>query len=267
LISGTVRYECKAEGLESRPFDYMPASPSVVTKVEITLDEKKGAILVVYVSNAPDVPAALKSADEMAAYVAERLAYRLVLAGNSVVSIGQPYQTHYSLGGQLRTSIPMRVVGSHLVADPEIQQIQGWLAQTNPAGEEYHAAFRTALDTPDPAARFMGLYHLLMVLSHDNQKEVDRFIKQEEGKKNFANTRPVPGQPGKFREESKYSRLRNEFAHNRRTGTVAKTRSEMEDSLPDLVKVTRAAIEKLRLTAPTPRSLSLWQRIKRCFGR
>ncbi len=267
MVSGTVTFNCQLKCLNIPAFDHTPAPPSLVLKVEILCHEKTGLDFIAHVSGATDVNAAVQGALAEVSELADRIAFHIALVGNGVLGIGQPVMTGYNLGTSVSSSLALSVSGSVTFTPGDVQQLLDWLKQTTPAGLEYLPAFHTALDSGDATTQYMGLYHLLMILGHDEQKLVDKFIKQEEGSRNFARTRPKRDDPSVLMEESKYTRLRNEFSHRRPGVNILTTRSEMSTSLSDLVKVTKAAVQRMRPSPPHPKiKRNCSQRLKKRLG-
>jgi hypothetical protein len=113
------------------------------------------------------------------------------------------------------------------------------LEQRAPAGERMFGSFRAALQSGSSVEQFLHLYHILMMLMNDKQGEIDKFIQSEQPTIPHA---PRPDKP--HINETVYTRLRNEFAHNRPGVNLDQTKREMADRTGGLVVVTRRAIER-----------------------
>ena len=257
MLNGTISFNCRVVGLAFDSFDHAPKPPSIISKASIVCDLTTGMDFTATITNAPDMVSARQAAMDEVVRLADRIAYHLAPLDKSIIGLGIPVMTGHSFPGMLGHSTNAFISGFRKLAVPELQKMATWLNEAAPPGEDYLPAFHAALVSLDPAARFMSLYHLLMILGNDDQWEVDKFVKKVEGKRNFANTRPVRDKPNVFKEESRYSRLRNEFAHHRQSKTVLTTRAEMEACLYDLVMVASAAVEKMRPSPPKHRKIRL----------
>ena len=112
------------------------------------------------------------------------------------------------------------------------------LEQAAPPGERNFRLFRSALQATSPVEEFMHLYNLLLMFFDDKQAKVDKFILREKPR--------VPLTPDpriKNRLETVYTRLRNEFGHQRQGVNLDTTKAEMKERLGELVALTKRAIE------------------------
>lgn len=256
MVSGQIEFACKASDLNIQQFHYAPTKPgTAITKVEVTCDDKIGLAIVVHLVNAADNRTAEAMALEEVSSLIDRLAYSLALVKGSVFRFGLPAVASLAIGNTVANTLSLVTRGCYTLNGQEVANLRLEITSQNPPGEDFFPAFHAALNSEDPATKFMGLYHLLMVLGHDDQKLVDKFIRKTEGSSNFAQTRPRRNDPTVFDWESKYTRLRNEFAHNRKAhgASIEKTRAEMEASLPGLVAVAKEAVRSMRPKAPKQR--------------
>jgi len=115
------------------------------------------------------------------------------------------------------------------------------LEQTAPAGERNFGLFRSARQSTSPVEEFMHLYNLMLMFFDDSrpgaQERLDEFIRT--GKPRVPST-PRPRLPV---HETVYTRLRNEFAHQRPGVNLDDTKAAMKNNLGDLIELIKRAIE------------------------
>lgn len=118
------------------------------------------------------------------------------------------------------------------------ERLKTELEQPTPPGARNFGLFRSALLSTSPVEKFMHLYNILLMFFDDKQTGVDEFILGE--------NRSVPLTPHphiKNRLETVYTRLRNEFGHQRRGVNLDDTKAEMKKRLGELIGLTKRAIE------------------------
>jgi hypothetical protein len=130
----------------------------------------------------------------------------------------------------------VQVLASNPVPEADLK---AKLEQQSLPGERYFGLFCSALLSTSPVEEFMHLYNILLMLYNDSQTCVHQFIISAEP---TVQQTPDP-RPDKKRWETVYTRLRNEFGHNRAGVDIDKTKAEMANHLGGLIVLTRRAIE------------------------
>lgn len=87
--------------------------------------------------------------------------------------------------------------------------------------------YASAIRQEDPVAKFMFLYNIILSISGDKQKELDRRILSVAPDTNRTRS---PKDPKIF--ETVFTRLRNEVGHSRKLEDIDGIRSEIIDNLP-----------------------------------
>ena len=111
----------------------------------------------------------------------------------------------------------------------------------------YSDLFYFALGLTDPLSKFMVLYLIVLTLCEDNQKKVDQCVlKIQPTVSTNPRHKPLGKSKKEFGEtpETLYTRLRNQVSHVRPETTIETTKSEMEQSLSDFIKVTKEVINQ-----------------------
>jgi len=99
--------------------------------------------------------------------------------------------------------------------------------------------YSSAIQQEDPIARFMFLYNIILTLSGDLQATVDSNILE------VSPDTPITVSPFKTDiEETLYTRLRNEIAHNRVGAEFGATSNEVRSSVQGLGKIVKELILK-----------------------
>ena len=86
-----------------------------------------------------------------------------------------------------------------------LENLRETLSQLDLPGESYYVLFRHALNTTDPASKFLALYQILAAKYKDNQDKIDEFLKRQ----GIEETQTRPTRQGGFRMETTFTRLRN----------------------------------------------------------
>jgi hypothetical protein len=115
------------------------------------------------------------------------------------------------------------------------------LEQTAPPGEANFGRLRSARLSIGPVEEFMHLYGILIDLFNDSQANVDAFVVSEEP---GVPQTPDPRNGHHPRNETIYTRLRNEMAHKRAGTSVEATKNGMADQVGGLRNIVRKAIER-----------------------
>jgi hypothetical protein len=124
------------------------------------------------------------------------------------------------------------------VVEMPAAQLKGQLEQPLQAGERNFGLFRSARQSESPVEEFMHLYHLLLMLYNDSQRDVGAYVVCQDP------TIPQTQDPRRSGVmETVYTRLRNEFAHQRVGVNLENTKAEMADRLGGLIALTKRAIE------------------------
>ena len=126
-----------------------------------------------------------------------------------------------------------------LVLGVDAAQVKAELEQISPPGEQHYGLFRSARQSLSPVEEFMHLYHILLMIYNDKQRDVDAFIISEDPA--VPQTQSPHDKHGGM--ETVDTRLRNELAHKRAGVNLDNTKSEMVNRLGGLITLTKRAIE------------------------
>ncbi len=120
-----------------------------------------------------------------------------------------------------------------------IEDIRELLETDTPLISIQASFFRFALCQSNPVGRFMLLYNILLSLNGDKQVRLDYFvIKEQHG------VEQTPS-PVEKRNETIYTRLRNEIAHARKGATAQKAVKGIETHVSTFQAIVRTAILRL----------------------
>ena len=246
MFNGTVKFvaEIRGNGITFSSFDFNPNEPGIV-KVQIEGPdghEIKSAVHLVSVAT-EDVGMVL--AEKVNTATLNRIAFLYNLAiekarstESSFSTVNPPPGVHLVAAGAA-----MFIRGAGTVAlgitPPALPAFKSQLEQVALPGERNFGLLRSARQSESPAEEFMHLYHILLMIHDDKQPKVDGFI---EGQEPSVPQTQHPRKPIGVM-ETIYTRLRNEFAHNRAGGNLEPTKAEMANRLGGLIALVKRAIE------------------------
>jgi len=222
--------------------DIDPKEPSV-EKVELASDGKV-IVSTVHLSGIPSEETGRAIAERVNAVLLNRLAFHrgIVLEkarrlGDQFFPLINPSGGHHLAaftGYFTLTGSPVRMVASILPGP-----LKAALELPALPHERYYGLYFSARRCESPAEEYMHLYNVLLMLFGDSQNDVDAFIVTEE-----------PGVPQSQHPKKKlgmmetaFTRLRNEFAHQRHGVNLDTTKQEMQRRVPRLADLVKRAIE------------------------
>jgi hypothetical protein len=219
-----------------------------VGKVEVVSEDERCVVVKTVFKEVSSPEDAASIALVIATQVADRLAFQYE------ISLCDPVRGEANLIDQNQSSIAHAIFSgrgsltaaghfTNKVSQADVPQLKPILANDEPNKGDYYSLFRWVLRQDDPVARFMYLYRILLSLqggANHTQKSVDAFItSQEPGVQTVFNVRLN-------RNETIYTRLRNEVGHEIGGTTLAITRQGMEQRIGKLVNHVKAAISLIQ---------------------
>jgi hypothetical protein len=120
------------------------------------------------------------------------------------------------------------------------------LERAAPPGKHGFTLFRSALLSTSPVEEFMHLYNILLMLFDDEQAGVDDFIIEQNpgvAKKERPPINRRRRRQRSLKEETVYTRLRNELGHKRTDVNLDTTKAEMKSCIQELRMLVKRAIE------------------------
>jgi hypothetical protein len=258
---GVVMSECvltfasRVEGIEFRSIDCPSDHPSI-TKVEVSSGNGGDVTFKISLTDVSDPGEARAIARRAAARAADALSFnlgravtepRLVeeAATEVIVDVSGKRDVHAKVGTVISTVTQASCVS--LLGEAGLGELETALSRVNPPGEPNYVLFRSALGATGPASKFLALYQILdLLINQDkieaNQDKIDQFIREQDPSVPVTKTKPRKN--GSFKDETLYTRLRNEYMHNRSDVTLAATRAGMEANLAGLVSLVQTAIKR-----------------------
>jgi hypothetical protein len=127
------------------------------------------------------------------------------------------------------------------VRSPELIREEVWRCMEEETSwrDDFYGFFRAAMQSSGPVEEFMHLYHILLMICRDEQSKVDALILEISPCTEKSSS---PKRKGK--EETIFTRLRNEFTHRREDVDILDVKRRMAEIVPDLRGIVRQAISK-----------------------
>lgn len=242
MFSGTVKFHAtiRGNGLTFPLVDFDPKKPGV-DRIEMEATTGDDIQSTVYFSSVATEDEGRAIAAQVNAAALNRISFfhTIVIENARITSTDfsrlnpEPNHLYAGAGHFSLTGYPVRLVTGLTAAG-----LRNELEQSTSPGERNFGLFRSARQSASPVEEFMHLYHILLMLFDDHQVNVDAFINQEEP--------AVPQTPHPLKQdvmETMYTRLRNEFAHQRSGVNLETTKTEMASKLGELIAITKRAIE------------------------
>ena len=245
MFNGTVNFIAKirGNGITFEPFTFNPNKKGV-DKLEIEAPKPKGDLIKsrVYLVSVETEKEGEALAAEVNDWTLNRIAFAFDIVVEKATNTDCQFVPVKSQQGKLAivsTERCLSIEAVQAVIGIPVGDLKKQLENESQPGEGYYSFFRFARQSESPVEEFMYLYHILSMLFNDSQPEVDAFILQKDPK-----VLKTPSPKFKNREETVYTRLRNELAHQRQGVNLDDTKAEMKNQLGGLIKLTKRAIEQ-----------------------
>jgi hypothetical protein len=246
MYKGSVEFvaEIKGNGLTFPRFDFNPHKPGV-DKVEIEGLDGDLICSTVHLTTVQSCEAGISLATEVNTAALNRIAF----CENIAIENARVKRDDFSsLDVQPGAHVLVAGTGCYALTGGDVKfpvgrspaRLKAELQQPTAPGERYYGLFRSARQSMGPIEEFMHLYHILLMIYNDKQADVDEFILSADA------SVPQTQHPRKKDSgvmETVYTRLRNEFAHERVGIDLEQTKAEMTHRLGDLRTLTRQAIK------------------------
>ena len=242
MATGTLEFAAPIAGVRFEPID-VNVPHAAVEKVVLQTENDERLKITFHLIDV----FTFEGAEAIAARILPSIINRLAFYRN--VSVGEPYQIGGTLpkdpSDSLHTvrrdllllwdeAIPILTLGDDMREELARQLEQPY------THHDLYSLYRFASGQSDELARFMFFYNILLQLHNDIQRQVDAFILQE---------RPdVPQSPSprsQGRNETVYTRLRNEVGHRRAGTTPEQTRREIQENIAAFQELVRTAISRV----------------------
>jgi hypothetical protein len=127
------------------------------------------------------------------------------------------------------------------VRSPELIREEVWRCMEEETSwrDDFYGFFRAAMQSSGPVEEFMHLYHILLMICCDKQLKVNALILEIS-----PCTEKSSSPKWKGKEETIFTRLRNEFTHRREDVDILDVKRRMAEIVPDLRGIVRQAISK-----------------------
>lgn len=248
MIAGAVEYFSRMQGIEFETVE-CHAHHALISRIEVSAQNGGDVTFRVHLSGVTRVDEAVAIASSEVSRVVDLLSVNL---GRAVTEPRLANATLTEVGGDSPEVVGLQFLQTLQLTDVatavralgpvSLGSLRQALAEASPPGEPNYVLFRNALAATDPASKFLGLYQILALLNGDDQDAIDAFIVAKEPGVQWFKTKPRRN--GTFKDETIYTRLRNEHSHHRPGVSLATTRKEMVANLSGLVVIVQSAVKR-----------------------
>jgi hypothetical protein len=246
MFNGKVEFvaEIKGNGIKFSSFDFNANEPGV-DRVHIEAAEQK-INSTVHLASVATREQGVALAEKVNTAALNRLAFLHDLAIEKARSnppqfspVDSSSVTDLDLGATMSFTAAATIVRA--IPSNALHILKSELEQGALPGERNFGLLRSARQSESPVEEFMQLYQILLMLHNDEQPKVDAFIKREEPDVPQTSQPPIRGKK-RTNKETIYTRLRNEFAHERSGVDLESTKAEMANHLGGLIPLVKRAI-------------------------
>ena len=253
MLSGHQSYSISLTGyyyLSLPPFDVTATEFPAVDRIEISSPNEKQVLVTISFKQIATPEDADSIGRVIAAQVADRLAFEYKLSAGDPVKADGSFEERDASGAILlfaSNHVNLSTSGciTHKAAVTDVPKLKLAIEASEPKKDTYYTQFRWIMCQDDPVTRFMHLYKILLSLEggqFNSQKPVDAFIVGQEPM-----VQQVFNPHSKVnRNETIYTRFRNEVGHEIVGTTPASTRQGMEQHVDKLADHVKVAIAKIR---------------------
>jgi hypothetical protein len=243
MFKGTVSFQAtiRGNGLKFDRFEFI-SSETGVEKVEIEGPNGDEIHTTVFFASVPSRDEGKSLAEKVTTAALDRIAFHHGVVIENPRITGHQFSPLRPQPGVIEVECgEYACVGNaaSLVLGIAAATLRSKLEQASPPGERNYGLLRSARQSLSPVEEFLHLYNILRMICGDSEEKVDTFIVTHEPI--VPQTQHPLKAPGKT--ETVYTRLRNEFGHNRTGANLATTKTEMANRLGGLVSLVKRAIE------------------------
>jgi len=237
-----VKYSACAEGVEFASIINAKSDNDSVREIRIWNEGKDTLLVEFYLPGIDSWDKALKIAKQEMVLVADRLCFEfdspvtdIKLAGITLPQ--HQYSQRLRILDGVKIHAKVEAKGKIIPGESRVAKFKKKLEQPHSEADLVLRLYQLAFLQEDALSQFMILYHILLFLAGDKQKEVDSLIQKFYPEVEVS----ISPKDGKT-QESIFTRLRNELAHNRPDVHLQITMKEIIDRVGKLKEITRSAI-------------------------
>ena len=240
MKTGTVSYSASISGVLIKETIEIGVGDEKLEKIEIKTESESRLTATFHLKDVFTDKEAISLTQNIVYVLVNRLAYKLSC------QVGEPRCDGWSLPKE--DGSKHVVQGSFLIVndiaeativpgDKTRENLKNFLGESLSELDRYLPFYRFAASQQDPVSRFLFLYNLLLMLNNDNQNNVDAAILAID-----PNVTVTPSPIKKGKNETIYTRLRNEVAHIRQNVDHAKTADDIGNCVPGFQEIVRSVL-------------------------
>jgi hypothetical protein len=250
MFRGTVKFRARIvdteRGLTIPEKCQFNPNKTGVEKVEIECANGTEIVITVHFASVGDEEVGIAVAGEIHKEILDRVS----IARGIAIENGRVESALSPTDGQSNVITPRTgdivLVGEYVKVSLSLScaDLNPILEEVTPRGSRHFGLFRSALLSTSPVEEFMHLYNILLMLFDDEQAAVDDFITTQNPGVAKKQRPPIKRlRKRSLKEETVYTRLRNELGHKRADVNLDDTKADMKKHLSELITLTKRAIE------------------------
>jgi len=248
MTKGEIIYRFKCDELELKLLEIPLESESIPSVTMETVD--KGIIKATFKTHKIyNIVEARIQTDQLVEKIADRLSFFLNVPVKKPVFLGcsLPSEPNEKNNGRHRSHCTSTLTFDAIVCAvikpgaKKREEIIDFLKKPNMTTDLLISEFAFSISQHDDLSKFMLLYNLILQICGDKQKLVDDKIKQIDPTITIVKTKRKTSK--KLVEETIFTKLRNEIAHNRDGATKQDTIKGIKHILPKFLEIIRKAIK------------------------
>lgn len=240
MFDGTLHFACHLPDLSIQPF-FVPGLSQNITRIHVSTNDDTLILSCKIKSKTLSIkPSIIDDCLRLCQKIRTNISFKLqskigeveyrsgeIRDGNNSsieINIKLP---HLQLSGRMTTTFGTATCKS----------LQHFVVQYHESNSVPMTLYVKTFDINDPMSKFMILYLTMAILHGDNQANIDNFII-----KIAPDTKLYDSPLSKVKQETIYTKLRNEIAHHRNGVNIQSTITQIEDVLIDFADIVRRGI-------------------------
>lgn len=238
MYNGILNFSCPLHGLILWPFS-VPGPSTNIQTIDITVcDNELRFTFKIKSQNKYIEPTTIDACLRHCQWLCTLISFFIVIKIGKIEYLGGEVidgaTTHQSASATL-PALQARGSATIKISEYKNKELQKFITSCNISNKTCITLFTKAIEIDDKVARFMILFHILLILHKDKQNMIDKYLKSI-----LPNIETVATSSGK--EETIYRKLRNDIAHPRPGTNIEFTVEQIENVINSFESIVKRAI-------------------------